>query len=60
MTAAYPHSVSTGRYTIDQLEGEHCASCARPFVVGEPSRPSERILCHQLFAHVKCMKRGAR
>jgi hypothetical protein len=57
--AAFPHSVSTGRYTIEQLEGEDCASCGRPFVIGEPSRPSERILCHQLFVHVKCMKAGA-
>ena len=60
MTTAYPHSVSTGAYTIEQLEGEDCASCGRPFAIGEPSRPFERILCHQLFVHVECPKRGAR
>lgn len=59
MTAAYPHSVSTGPYTLDQLEGEDCASCGRPFAIGEPSRPFKQVLCHQLFAHVECPKAGA-
>jgi len=59
MSFAYPHSVSTGAYTIEQLEGEDCTCCGKPFAIGEPSRPAERILSHQLFVHVKCLKVGA-
>ena len=59
MTAAYSHSVSTGPYTIDQLEGEDCAVCGRTFAVGEPSRPGDRIGDAQLFVHVECPKVGA-
>lgn len=57
--AAFPHSVSTGPYTLDQLEGEDCASCGRRFAIGESSRPALRVLHHQLFVHVVCPKVGA-
>ena len=58
--AASPYSVSTGRYTADQLDGFDCTRCGRPFAVGEASRPSGRIDGQQVFAHIVCPKRGAR
>jgi hypothetical protein len=58
--AAFPYSCQTGEYTADQLGGEDCAKCGRPFVVGEPSRPVERIAEWTLFAHVECPKVGAK
>ncbi|HEY3477509.1 MAG TPA: hypothetical protein VGL02_01305 [Streptomyces sp.] len=59
MTAAFPYSCQTGKYTAEQLGGEDCARCGRTFRVGEPSRPVERVAEWQLFAHVECPKGGA-
>ena len=63
MTAA-AYSVSTGTYTVEQLEGEHCAKCGRPFADGEDSRPVRQPVLTlaeewNLFAHVVCPKGGA-
>lgn len=58
------YSVATNDYTVDQLEGEDCAACGQTFVVGEASQPVRQpgvTLAGEwnLFAHVKCPKRGA-
>jgi hypothetical protein len=56
--ALFSYSCQTGEYTIDQLGGEDCALCNQRFVVGEKSRPYERVAEWQLFAHVECPKGG--
>lgn len=58
--ATSPYTVSTGPYTADQLEGEACTRCGRPFAVGESSYPTGRVGGGQLFAHITCPKGGAK
>lgn len=55
------YTCQTGLYTVDQLEGEDCARCGRPFAVAvaDASRPAERVGDAQLFVHVSCPKGGA-
>jgi hypothetical protein len=60
MRAAYPYSCQTGRYTIEQLDGEDCAVCGRTFAPGETSRLIKRVAEWQLFAHVECPTGGAK
>lgn len=60
--AAFPHSVSTGRYTIGQLEGEDCALCGRWFGLCPWPRPVKHELIDgdQTYRHVdECPKAGA-
>lgn len=60
--AAYPHSVSTGRYTIDQLEGEACASCGVWFGLcpWPPPVKHELVDGDQTYRHDVCPTGGAR
>jgi len=62
--AAYPHSVSTGAYTIEQLEGEDCAKCGQWLGLCPWPRPVRHELVDghfQTFRHAdECLKRGAR
>lgn len=63
MTAAalYPHTVSHGHYTVDQIEGETCAECRLPFRPGQtwtylvPGLPDAR-----LARHAACQTGGTR
>lgn len=55
--AHYPHSVSTGPYTIGQLEGEDCVVCNRWFGLCPWPRPveHERVDGHfQTYRHAEC------
>jgi hypothetical protein len=56
---ARAYTCSTGRYTVEQIEGEACVRCGQPFAVGETSRPTGESIDGQLFAHVLCPKAGA-
>jgi hypothetical protein len=58
---ARAYTCSTGRYAVEQVEGEACTRCGQAFAVGEKSRPTGAIVDGaQLFAHVECPKRGAK
>lgn len=61
MTAAFPHSVSTGAYTIEQLEGEDCAVCGQWLGLCPWPRPIRHKLVDdhfQTFRHVECEPAG--
>lgn len=60
MTAA-AYSVSTGTYTVDQLEGDHCAVCGQWFGLLPWPRPvaHELVDGDQTYRHVECPKVGA-
>lgn len=57
----FPVRVDAGHLTLDQLEGEACAECAKPFRLGQawvyvvPALPDAR-----LARHVACPTGGAR
>lgn len=63
MTAAalYPHTVSHGHYTVEQVEGEACAVCCGPIRRGQawvylvPGLPDAR-----LARHAACQTGGTR
>lgn len=60
--AAIAYSVCTGAYTVDQLEGEHCARCGQWFGLCPWPRPveHERVDGCQLYRHVDCATAGAK
>jgi len=56
-TALYPHTVSHGHYTVEQVEGETCVECGLRFRTGQawvyltPGLPDAR-----LARHVACVE----
>lgn len=57
--AAIAYSVTTGGYTIEQLEGEACALCGDRFEPGQDLEQVWRGDGYDLYAHVQCAKGGA-
>lgn len=56
MSIAY--SVTTGHYTVEQLEGEACANCGETF---QPGQTLEQVFAsddYDLFAHTVCPNGG--
>lgn len=59
--AAYPYSCQTGRYTVDQIDGEACAECGEWFQIGEDTVPTGvTVDGAPLFRHEQCPTGGAR
>ena len=58
--AAFPYSVTTVCYTIDQLEGDVCAVCGAWFGLCPWPRPvkHQRIDGCQTYRHIECLKDG--
>jgi hypothetical protein len=59
MAAAFPYSCQTGEYTVEQLDGEDCAKCGRPFAPGQAAFEVKKIAEWTLVAHILCPKVGA-
>lgn len=52
--APFPHSASTGHYTIEQIEGDACARCGRRFMPWQRSTPGAPFNGFALYTHVTC------
>jgi len=58
---AYPYSMQTGGYTLDQLDGENCGACGGQFRAGGVDHPvfHEQVAEWRVYRHVMCPKAGA-